>query len=32
MDERYGNSPPLDENVISPVSIYNSDNLMQVYP
>lgn len=32
MEERYGNSPPLEEDVISPVSMYNSVNLRQIYP
>lgn len=32
MEERYGSSPPLEEDVISPVSIFNSDKLKQIYP
>ncbi len=32
MEERYGSAPPLDEDVISPVSIFNSDKLKQIYP
>lgn len=32
MNERYGNDIPLNEDVISPVSMFNSDKLIQIYP
>ena len=32
MEERYGNTPPLDEDVISPISMYNSKKIRQIYP
>lgn len=32
MKKRYGDSPPLDEDVISPQAIYISDKLIKLYP